>query len=320
MTTSVGDSLMQGSSTSMAIPIPGLERRNHEMWDALGVGPQFFETMGIELVRGRTFTASDFAAEYVPPPVAHGPGSREILDFVRRTGPYVINEAFAKQYFPNVDPLVTTSPIVGIVRDAKLLGVGRDVAPLMFLPSRRPRMGAIVARTAGEAETVTSAIREVIQTIHPRLLAGVNTVGDAMNRNIARERMVAAISGFFGILGLTLAAIGIFGVASSTVVQRRKELGIRRALGAGGWAVVRESLRETLAVVAIGLVAGAALAFVAVRLAASVIADLLYGLSATDTANFVLAIGVMLMAALVACTLPALRATRIDPLSVIRDE
>jgi ABC-type antimicrobial peptide transport system permease subunit len=79
-------------------------------------------------------------------------------------------------------------------------------------------------------------------------------------------------------------------------------------------------LRETLAVVAIGLVAGAALAFVAVRLAASVIADLLYGLSATDTANFVLAIGVMLMAALVACTLPALRATRIDPLSVIRDE
>jgi hypothetical protein len=276
--------------------------------------------MGIEPVRGRTFAASDFLGNYVPPPVVSGPGSRKIIDFIRRTGPYVINEAFAKQYFPNADPLVTTSPIVGIVRNAKLLGVGPEIAPLMFLPARSPRMEAIIVRTAGEAGVITSAIRDAIQAVHPRLLVGVTTVGEAMNRNIAKERMVAAISAFFGVLGLALACIGIFGVASSTVASRAKELGIRRALGAGGWSVIRESLRETLLVVALGITAGGVAAFVAVRLTASLIADLLYGLTATDARNLVAAVAVMIVAALAACALPALRATRVDPLVAIRDE
>jgi ABC-type antimicrobial peptide transport system permease subunit len=177
-----------------------------------------------------------------------------------------------------------------------------------------------VVRTARDTQAIAPAIREAIQAVHPQLFVGISTVGEAMNRNIAKERMVAAISAFFGLLGLLLACIGIFGVASSTVAQRTKELGIRIALGAGGRSVIRESLRETLVVVAGGLAGGAVAAFVAVRLTASVIADLLFGLTATDVTNLVAAIGVMVVVALAACTLPALRATRIDPLACIRDE
>jgi ABC-type antimicrobial peptide transport system permease subunit len=114
--------------------------------------------------------------------------------------------------------------------------------------------------------------------------------------------------------------MGIFGVASNAVAQRTRELGIRRALGAGRGSVLRESLRGTLVVVIAGLVAGAVAAFVAVRLSASLIADLLFGLTPTDTANLLASIVVMVLVALGACTLPAVRATRIDPLICIREE
>ena len=321
LTSTVGDPLMQGrTSMAMAIPLPGLVRRDDHMWDALRVGPQFFETMGIQLVRGRTFAGADFASDYVPAPVS-GPGSRQQAEFLRRNGPFVINEAFAKQYYPNADPLVSASAIVGIVRDAKLFGVGSDIGPLMFLPSRRPHgVGALVVRTTQGSDPIAPAIREAIQAVHPRLFVGISTVGEAMNRNIAKERMVAAISAFFGVLGLSLACIGIFGVASSSVAQRAKELGLRRALGAGHGSVIWEALRETLMVVAVGLAVGAIASFIAVRVSASVIADLLFGLTATDAMNLAAAILVMVTVALTACMVPALRATRIDPLAVIRHE
>ena len=119
-------------------------------------------------------------------------------------------------------------------------------------------------------------------------------------RDIARERMVATISAFFSVLGLLLASIGIFGVASYSVAQRTKELAIRRALGAGRWSVIRESLREASMVFALGLVAGTLAAVALVRLTASAIADLLYGLTATDAANVALAVAVMITVALAA--------------------
>jgi ABC-type antimicrobial peptide transport system permease subunit len=148
----------------------------------------------------------------------------------------------------------------------------------------------------------------------------MTTLGEVSARSIAKERMVATISGFFSALGLVLADIGIFGIASSAVAQRMKELGIRRALGAGQWVLVRESLRETLIVFGLGLSAGALVALVAVRLTSSLVADLLFGLTATDTANLLAALGVIVVVALAACTLPALRAARIDPLLCIRED
>jgi predicted permease len=318
--TSIADtSLMRGTSTKMGIPLPGLSKERYRMWDAMGVGPQFFETMGIEVVRGRIFTDEDFSRDYVPSPGLDVPRRR--AEFLRNLGPFVINEAFATYFFPNTDPLVSTSPIVGIVRDSKLIGVGRDVEPLMFVPTRRGRfLAAVIVRTSRETEAISPAIRDAILAVNPRLFIAIGTAGEAVNRNIARERMVAAISGFFGLLGLSLACMGIFGVASSAVAQRSRELGIRRALGADGWSVIRASLRETVVVVGAGLTAGAVAAFIAVRVGASLITDLLFGLGATDAANLVAAIGVMTVVALAACALPALRATRVDPLVVIRNE
>ena len=132
--------------------------------------------------------------------------------------------------------------------------------------------------------------------------------------------MVAVISAFFGLLGLALAGMGVYGVASNNVAQRTRELGIRRALGASGWSVIRESLSETLVVVVIGLAAGFGVASLVVRYSASLFTDMLFGISAADAGNFIAAVGVMVAAAILACTLPAIRAARVDPLAVIRDE
>jgi ABC-type antimicrobial peptide transport system permease subunit len=278
--------------------------------------------MGIEVVRGRAFTTADFAREAVD---SRHTSSKEpearIAEFVSRTSPYIINEAFAKHYFPNADPLASSPLIVGIVKDVKLFAVKDEVPPLMFFVSRRPSViRALQVRTAGDPSVIEPAIREAIQAVNPRLFLGMTTLSEASNRNIAKERMVAVVSGFFGLLGLSLACMGIFGVAANTVTNRTKDLGIRRALGAGTRSVIWECMRETLVVLTIGLVLGAVGAVVAVRVSAAFVADLLFGISATDAANLVAAFLLMVIVALAACTLPALRATRIDPLTVLREE
>ncbi len=156
--------------------------------------------------------------------------------------------------------------------------------------------------------------------MNPRLLIDIRTMDRQIDYTLAQERMVAATSAFFGLLGLLLASIGIFGVAASTVSQKTTELGIRMALGADRWSIVRESLRDTMVVFAAGLVAGLILAIAAVRLTSSFIAELLFGLTATDAVSIVAAVLVMIAVALIACILPAHRATRIDPITAIRCE
>ena len=321
-TTRTRSELMQGSSGLFGVPLPGLDRTTLQMWDAVEVGPEFFETMGIEAVRGRTFTTADFRRD--------GADLSESLDrateatmaeYVRSAGPYVINEAFAKHYAPDADPLGPASPIVGIVKNVKLLGVKGEVQPLMFLPSRKPdEIRALQVRTVGDSHVLERTIREAIQAVHPRLFLGITTLSEASNQSIAKERMVAVVSGFFGLLGLSLACVGIFGVAAGAVTHRTKELGIRRALGASGKSVIWACLRETLVVLMVGLIIGAVCAAALVRVSASVVNDLLFGITATDITNLITAIALMVLVALAACTLPALRATRIDPLAVLKEE
>jgi ABC-type antimicrobial peptide transport system permease subunit len=196
------------------------------------------------------------------------------------------------------------------------------MGPMMYeLASRQSnRLDALVVRTAGDRDAIAHAIQEEIRRVNPRLLVGISTMRQEIDRSIARERMVAATSAFFSLLGLLLASIGIFGVAASTVARRTHELGIRMALGAGRWSVIRESLRDTMLVFGAGLAAGIIAAIVAVWLTAGVISDLLFGLTAADAANIVGAVLVMVVVAVAACVLPARRATRIDPLAAIRHE
>jgi predicted permease len=299
--------LMQGSGTSMAILLPGLTRRGDQVWDALEAGPDFFETMGIEVARGRTWTLADFGSVGA--------------DFARFDGPYVVNEAFVRTFYPSADPLAPGSPVIGVVKDVRLLSVKDEVQPLMFLPSRNPsRVTALQVRTAGDPVAMQQSIREAIRAVNPLLFSGMSTLGEVSGRSIAKERMVATLSGFFSLLGLGLAAIGIFGIASSAVAQRTKELGIRRALGAGQGSLVLGALRETLVVFALGLGAGALAAAGLARVASSLVADLLFGLTATDAVNLGLATFVMVVVAVLACAIPALRATRIDTLLCLRGD
>jgi predicted permease len=305
--TGIRNDVMKGNFSRGMMAIPGRTLDRGEAWGVASVGPSFFETMNIPVVRGRTFTAADFAQE-------------------RRC--VIITEAFAGRYFPNDDPIgkrigdPPNTEIIGVVRDARLTAVRTESGPMMyFMAPREPdRIGALEVRTAGDTAAIGRAVREEIQRVNRRLVVDIRTMRQEIDRNIAKERMVAATSGFFSLLGLLLVSIGIFGVASFTVAQRTSELGIRTALGASRWSVIRESLRDTMQVFGTGLAAGIIAAIVAVQLTASFISDLLFGLRAADVANIVAAVLMMVAVALAACILPARRATRIDVLTAIRNE
>jgi predicted permease len=305
--TFIRNRVMQDSVSRGRIPIPGRTLEPNDMWDAHMVGPSFFETMNIPVVRGRTFTAADVAQE------------RRLV---------AISEAFAKQYFPNEDPVgrrIGQPPdieIIGVVRDARLATVRKHSNPTMYImaPREPDRFDALEVRISGDADATARAVREEVRRVNPRLLIDVKTMRRHIDESIVRERMVAATSAFFSLLGLLLASIGLFGVAASTVAQRTNELGIRMALGASRWSVIRESLRDTMLVFGAGLTGGIIAAIVAVRLTSSFVSDLLFGLNATDMTNMIGAVLLMATVALAACILPARRATRIDPLAAIRDD
>jgi predicted permease len=305
--TFVRNPVMQGSVGHGRLVLPGRTLDPGETWDVHVVGPSFFETMNIPIVRGSTFTAAHLAQDR----------------------PFVaISEAFAKRYFPNEDPVgkrIGEPPnieIIGVVGNTRIGAVRTDNSPAMYLmaTTEPDRFNALEIRTSGDEDTIARAVREEVRRVNPRLLIDVRTMRRQIDESIVKERLVAAISAFFSLLGLLLASIGIFGVASYTVAQRTNEMGIRIALGAGQWSVVRESLRDTMLVVGVGLAAGTIVSIAAVRLAASLMSDLLFGLTATDVANIVGAVLLVVVVALAACILPARRATRVDPVVALRYE
>jgi putative ABC transport system permease protein len=302
--TGIRNPMMVGALTVGTTNIMGTTMTYH----SADVGPDFFETLRIPLVRGRTFTLADAA----------------------RTGlePRVVSETYARQFYPGeevVGKLIDEgkSQIIGIVKDVRLSAIRRDVAPMLYrfaLTTEPDRVSALIIRTSGDPASVAPAIRQAVMNVNSRLLMSTVTIQDQMEKSIAQERLVAAASGLFSVLGLILAGIGLFGVAAFTVAQRTSELGIRIALGARNWDVIRESLRDTAIVFMVGLAAGTIAAAIAARVAATQIADLLFGISATEWTNVAAAALVMFAVAVGACALPALRAARVDPLVAIRYE
>ncbi len=278
------------------------------------IGPRYFETMGIPLVRGRLFSNDDVERSYARPAGSYGP-----------SGYAVVNESFARETFPGEDPIGQRAgygdlEIVGIVRDAYVDNVRWKMPTIYRLAMNEGRMLAeVIVRTDGHPANVAADVRRAAADIEPRLLLSVRPVDDAIARSMARERLVALTSGFFGIFGVVLAGIGIFGLAASAVVQRTSELGLRIALGASRSAVIRDALGGTIGALAIGLTAGAVAAMVVVRLSGSLVAGLLFGLDATDATNLVVAVLVLAAVAAAACLVPAWRAVRISPLAAMRD-
>jgi putative ABC transport system permease protein len=304
--TAIRNGVMQSAGMRSRLTLPGRPLAANEAWNGADVGPAFFETMAIPVLRGRAFTAADFAQ-----------GRRLVT----------VNESWARRYFPGENPvgaLIGDAPqreIVGVVADTRSFDLRTEAAPTMYfmLPAEPDRVSALEIRARGDVTAIARDVQAEIRRVNPRLVLGVRTMRQEMARTIAKERLVAATSTGFGLLGMLLAAVGIFGVAASTVAQRTSELGIRMALGAGRWAVIREALRETIQVFAAGLAAGLVAAVVTVRLVAALVGDLLFGLTATDTATVIGSAFVMLAVALAACLLPVRRAVTIDPLSAIRE-
>jgi predicted permease len=272
------------------------------------VGPEYFELLGIPVVRGRTFSADDVW---------------------REGGVAVVSESYERAAFPGGSALgqrinvgAQSLDVVGVVADAKLDNVRWNGVERTFrlgLREARP-MEAFLVRTSVDPRSIVRPLQQAVNEVVPGVLVSVRTVDEVIQRSIARERLVAAASGLFAILGVALAGVGLFGIASYSISRRTSELGLRMALGATRWHVLRESLRDTTIVFGVGVIVGTLAAVAATRLAGSLIAGLLFGLEPTDWPTIAVVVVVMIAAALAACLVPALRATRIDPLEALRYE
>lgn len=269
--------------------------------------PGYFAAMGTRLLQGREFTAQD---DEQSAPVA------------------IINESFARRFFPNENALgqqfslgdadAPKVQVVGVVADGKYANLNEDARPYVARPLWQSRIGStsVVVRSAGDLPALMAAVRREIQQLDPYLPVAANTLVEKLSLPLLPARMVASILGGFGLLALALATIGIYGVMSYGVAQRTHEIGVRMALGAQKADVLKlvisQGLRLTLLGVAIGLVAALALT----RLMKGV----LLGISATDPLTFVGIAGLLTGVTLLACYLPARRATQVDPLIALRHE
>ena len=281
------------------------------------VSTDYFKTMGIDLVRGRLFSSED-----------------------RKDSPHValIDEVFARQHFPNEDPIgkrfkpntpgAESREIVGVVRHVEhvsLEGQTANTAQFYFnfdqIPveslSRYVRRVNFLARTTVEPLSLAGPIRNQISTLDKdQAVFNVRTMEQALAQSVSARRFSMILLAVFALLALTLAAVGIYGVISYSVAQRTREVGIRMALGAKTIDVLNLVVRDGLKLVLIGIGVGLVGALLLTRL----MTTLLFGVTATDAVTYVTVALGLIAVALVACCIPARRATKIDPLVALRFE
>jgi predicted permease len=265
----------------------------------------YMETMGIDLVEGRTFTRQDDEAG---PPVI------------------IVNKRFADRFWPGepaLGKIVQTAgadrEVVGVLETGKYRSLGEAPAEYMWFSQRELfRTGmTLVARTPSDPQAVLQAIQRIVRNADPNLpVYDVRTMEDHMGIALMPARLGGSVLGMFGILGLLLAAVGIYGVMAYSVAQRKRELGIRVALGADKETVLKQVLGEGMRLAAIGTVIGLAGAAGAARL----VEGLLYNVSALDPAAFIGVPTVLVAVAAFAVYLPARRASRADPMKALKSE
>jgi putative ABC transport system permease protein len=269
----------------------------------------YFPTMGIPLRQGRFFTEQDRE------------GSRPVI---------IISETMARQLWPGESPVgkrLTPSfhkeqgsrEVVGVVGDVKAQGLDAEAAPMMYMPYKqapRPFL-TLVARTAAAPQNYIQAISKTIYGVDKeQAITNVRTMEQVLRDSLSGQRFNMTLLIVFAALALTLAAVGVYGVMNYSVALRRRELGIRIALGAQGVDVLRLILGQGLTLTLMGVVAGLAAAYWLTRLMES----LLYGVTATDILTFVSVSAVLVAVGLLASYLPARRATNVDPMIALREE
>lgn len=300
---------------------PPASLRDRWQADLSVVTAGYFPSLGIPFVRGRNFVDADrLTDEQLNDPQ------------VPRSGVAVINSAFASRYLGNEDPIGRTlvlsedqtfgwsRRIVGVVADVRGRKVTEAARPAVFVPhAQHPDVfrPSIAVRSALPPDAIVGAIRERLRAFDPQLVVTrTRPMGEIISSALARPRFNLLLFGGFALLALSLAAVGIYGVVSYLVTQRTREIGIRMALGARAADVLRLVLWEGMAPVILGGIAGMLLTVVATR----AIRRMLFGVSPLDALSFTTAPAILAVVALLACYLPARRATRVDPLVALRDE
>jgi ABC-type antimicrobial peptide transport system permease subunit len=208
--------------------------------------------------------------------------------------------------------------VVGIVKDAKYESVREDTYPTVFRPLTQVPTGGITLeiRTAVAAAAVVPAIQQLIARVNTEIPIEIHTLAAQVDDSLTRERLLAALSAFFGALALLLAMIGLYGTLSYLVTGRRVEFGIRMALGASSRSILGLVMRDVAALVAGGVAAGIAISLVTGRL----LGAMLFGLQPRDPATMAMAAGLLAAVSLAASFLAARRATKVDPMSALRHE
>jgi putative ABC transport system permease protein len=314
---------VEAATDTATVPLSGGGRSNKVWLDGADaqqktemfineVGSDYFKTLRTPLLGGRSFDERD------------GPNTPPVA---------IVNETFARQLLPGGNPVghrfrieatpndpETVYEIVGLVKDTKYEELREELAPIVFLASsqdQHPGSGRqfLIRSSLPQAE-ITAAVRRVLAEINPAINISFEGFRTMIEESILRERLMATLSGFFGLLALLLASIGLYGILSYGVASRTKEIGIRMALGARSREVLTMILREALLLVLAGVLVGLPVVFAATRFAAT----LLFGLTATDPVSLSLAALSMFAVAFVAGYLPARRATKVDPLNALRYE
>jgi len=272
--------------------------------------PGYFRAIGLPLVQGRFFNESDHAK------------SQPVV---------IVNAALVRRYFPGEDPIGKRikfsepteegawQTIIGVVGDGKQDSLRAEVKPEIYqshLQRAQDNM-TLVVRAVTDPQTLISAVREQIRALDPNLpIYDIKTMQAVMDESVARERFIALLLMVFAALALTLAAIGIYGVMSYSVAQRTQEIGIRLALGAQRRDVLKLIISQGTTQTLIGISLGLAAALALTRFLSS----LLFSVSATDPVTFVVIAVLLMVVALLACYLPARRATKVDPMVALRYE
>jgi putative ABC transport system permease protein len=276
------------------------------------VTPEFFQTVRAPITLGRAFTERD---DRNAPPVA------------------IVTESFAKQYFPGENPIgkrITPNgsidpgkppvrEIVGVVGDIHLISLRETPKPQIYIPHQQFGIAtmSIFVRTQMNPESITFDLRRAVADIDKDVpVYRTRTLGDYMSGSIAQPRLNAMLVGLFAVIALLLAAAGIFGVMSYSVTQRTQEIGIRMALGAQRYDVLRLIIVQGMRSVGIGLVLG----IIGVLVSSRLLQSFLFGIGATDLGTMLAVTLILTAVALIACLVPARRATLVDPIKALRAE
>jgi predicted permease len=301
---------VSGSGWNNKIVVNGARQPDNVNFNSVSAG--YFKTMGTPMLNGRSFDAQDT------------PASEKVA---------IVTEGFARKYFPNQNPVgqvfqIEEGPgqprpyfhIVGVVKDTKYTDLRERFTPLAFLAASQepePDSGLqVVIRSAAPLATITAEVAAAVASFSPAIITQFQTMESQVRDSLLRERLMATLSGFFGGLAALIATIGLYGVMSYMVARRRNEIGIRMALGADRHDVVRMVMREAAVLLAAGIVVGLVIAVLAARTATK----LLFGLQPGDPATLAMAAVGLGLVAMLASYLPALRASRLEPIEALREE